>query len=99
MVNGREISMPEDLIKEIGTIDELAWELALSVHKDPSLRDGVKKEAEELRNRLLDLATMLEKTTPISYTIKRIISESILDLDFVIDGRLASLRLGHIIRR
>ena len=100
MVNGGEISKTEDLIKEIVTIDERAWELALSVHKDTSLRDSVKKEAEELQNRLLDLANMLEKAGPVYPNIKKIISESILDLDFVArEGRFASLRLGHLIRR
>ena len=100
MVNGGEISKTEDLIKKIYTIDKKAWELAFSVHKGHSLRDGVKKEAKELENRLLELANMREKAGPVNHTIKRIISESILDLDFAArEVRFASLRLGRLKRR
>ena len=87
----------KDLINEIGVINKRAWEMALSVHRDPSMRTIVKNEAKELSDRLLVLASELEKVGKGNYpTEAYMISESILDLQYAREyWPIVSLRLGR----
>lgn len=89
----------DKLVVELSVIDKKAFGMALSVHKDPTLRPQLGEEARLMRNRLLDIAEELERIDP--ETEKRWfhpISESILDLDFLVaDKGTTSLRLGDII--
>ena len=91
----------ENLINEIDVINKHALEMALSVHKNPSMRTIIKNKAKELSDRLHVLASELEQAGQDHYaTRSHIISESILDLCYAIeDGPIVSLRLGHEIKR
>jgi hypothetical protein len=91
---------PDQLVEELQTINKRAFQMALSVHKDSSLRSQLAEEAGLLQKRLLNIAEELEQVDP--ETEKRWshpISESVLDLDFVVAERgISSLRLGDIIK-
>jgi hypothetical protein len=95
-----EISTPEKLVEELETLNKRSFGMALSVHKDPSLRAQLSQEASLLQERLLDIAKEIERIAPAEH--KRWffrISESMLDFDFVIaDKDITSLRLGDIRR-
>lgn len=90
----------DQLVEELETINRQAFRMAFSVHQDSSLRSQLAEDARHLQKRVLNIAEELERIDP--DTRKRWlhpISESILDLEFVVtDTDITSLRLGDIIR-
>lgn len=90
----------DHLVEELEAINKRAFGMALSVHKNPSLRSQLAGEANLLRKRLMNIADELQRVghntnKPYSHWV----SESILDLDFVVAERdITSLRLGDIIK-
>lgn len=90
----------DQLAEEFERINKQAFRMALSVHKNPSLRSQLADEAGNLLKRLREIAGELERNHP--DTAKQWfhpISESILDLHFVMaDSGTTSLRLGDIIK-
>jgi len=88
------------LIEELETLNKQAFQMALSIYKDPVSRAESAEKARFLRKRLLDIAEEIEQIDPAVHKqwFHRI-SESILDFDFVVaDSGMTSLRLGEIIR-
>jgi hypothetical protein len=94
------LAKSDKLVEELEAMNKRTFGMALSVHEDPSLRPQLAEEARLLRKRLLDIAEDLERID--TDTRKRWfhpISESFLDLDFVVADRgITRLRLGDIIR-
>ncbi len=88
------------LVEELETINRQAFRMAFSVHQDSSSRSQLAEEAKLLQKRLLNIAEELERIDPdIRKRWFHPISESILDLDFVVtETDITSLRLGDIIR-
>ena len=90
----------DQLVEELEAINKQAFRMALSIHEDSSLRSQLAEEANLLQKRLLKMVEELKAIDP--DTAKRWfhpISESILDLDFVLADRdVTSLRLGDIIK-
>ncbi len=88
------------LIEELEMINKESFGMARSIHEQPALRTQAAEKASLLKKRLLDIAKELEQIAPEEH--KRwchAISESLLDLDFVVEDRgMTSLRLGDIIR-
>ena len=93
--------MAERIIQEINDIDRNAEELAELVLKNPLLRNSLEKGAEELEERLLDLADELEKIDSAAYArVADQVSEALLDLDFVqMETDMVSFRLGQVIEQ
>lgn len=99
----RMIEMNEQadkLVEELETVNKRAFQMARSVHRDASLRSQLAEEASLLQKRLLNIADELERIDPdMNKRYFHWISESILDLDFVVAERgVTSLRLGDIIK-
>ncbi len=90
----------DQLVEELETINRQAFRMAFSVHHDSSSRSQLEEEARLLQKRLLNIAEELERIDPdIRKRWFHPISESILDLDFVVtETDITSLRLGDIIR-
>ena len=90
----------DQLVEELKTINKRSFEMALSVHKNSSLRLELAGEASPMRKRLLVIAKEIERIDPdVRKRWFHPISESILDLDFVVtETDITSLRLGDIIR-
>ncbi len=90
----------DQLVEELETINRQAFRMAFSVHQDSNLRSQLAEEARLLQKRLLDIAEELERIDPdVRKRWFHPISESILDLDFVVtETDITSLRLGDIIR-
>jgi len=86
------------LIEELKAINQRAFGMALSVHKDPALRAQLAGEAHLLENKLLDIANELKRINPSLHQQWFLpISESLLDLLFVEGEReTVSLRLGDL---
>jgi hypothetical protein len=87
-------------VEELHAINKRAFEMALSVHGDPSMRVQLCDEARLLKKRLLHLAEEIERSDPV---LRRQwfhpISESLLDFNFVGEtAGITSLRLGDIIK-
>ncbi len=90
----------DQLVEELETINKRSFQMALSLHKDSSLRSQLVGEASPLQKRLLVIAEEIEQINPAvhKHWLHRI-SESFLDLDFVVtETDVTSLRLGDIIR-
>ncbi|MFH0871536.1 MAG: hypothetical protein V1878_03480 [bacterium] len=89
----------QEMVEEIEAIGKQAFDMAMSVVKNPACRAGLADQANLLSERLNHLAEELEKHHPTTYQERSDqISESILDLDFVkADMDIVSLRLGHFI--
>ncbi len=90
----------DQLVEELETINKRSFQMALSVHKDSSLRSELAREASPLQKRLLVIAEEIEQINPAVHKqwFHRT-SESFLDLDFVVtETDVTSLRLGDIIR-
>ena len=88
------------LVEELETINKRVFQIAVSVHKDSSLRSHLAEEASPLKKRLLDIAEEIEQIDPAVHKqwFHRI-SESLLDLDFVVaNSGITSLRLGDVIK-
>ena len=88
------------LEEELETIDKLSFRMAFSVHTDPGLRSQLAKEAGLLKRRLLAIADEIKQQDPAVHKqwFHRI-SESFLDIDFVVTGTdITSLRLGDIVK-
>jgi len=89
----------DHLVEELDTINKQAFRMAVSVHKNSSLRSQLDEEAHLLQKRLLDISEELERIDP--DTEKRwshLISESVLDLNFVMAEKgITGLRLGDMI--
>ncbi len=82
--------------REIGEINVKAFDMAQEVARDPSRREALAEEAAAMEERLLDLAEELDAKHP---GVAHAISESVLDLGFVIrDSSVMSLRLGHFLQ-
>jgi hypothetical protein len=88
------------LVEELETINKRSFQMALSVHKDSSLRSELAAQASLLQKRLLVIAEEIEQINPaVQKQWFHRISESFLDLDFVVtETNVTSLRLGDIIR-
>jgi len=88
------------LVEELETINKRSFQMSLSVHKDLSLRSELAGEASLLQKRLLVIAEEIEQINPpVHKQWFHRISESFLDLDFVLtETDVTSLRLGDIIR-
>lgn len=88
------------LIEELEMINKQSFKMACSVHKEPVLRTQFSEKAHLLRERLLDIAEEFKRIDPTKHrTWFFRISESLLDLDFVLADRdTTSLRLGDIIK-
>ncbi len=88
------------LIEELEMINREAFGMARSVHEQPALRTQAAEKAGLLKKRLLDIARELEEVASAEHQgWKHRISESLLDLDFILADRgVTSLRLGDIIR-
>jgi len=90
----------DKLIEELEMINKQSFGMARSIHKEPALRTQSAAKAHLLRKRLLDIAEEFERIDPAKHRewFHRI-SESLLDLDFVVADRgMTSLRLGDIIK-
>lgn len=90
----------DQLVEELETINKRSFQMSFSVHKDSSLRSELAGEASLLKKRLLVIAEEIEHINPAVHKqwFHRI-SESFLDLDFVVtETDVTSLRLGDIIR-
>ena len=88
------------LEEDLEAINKRAFQMALSIHDDSSLRSQLSEEASLLKKRLLNIAAELERIDPGGKKRRfHPISESILDLNFVVaDTGITSLRLGDIIK-
>jgi hypothetical protein len=97
--NAAEDRMPEELIREIHSIDGKAVDMAESVLRDPSLRNEFDTESKTLEERLMYLADELERIDSAAYeTVADRVSEALLDLVFVqTETDMVSLRLGQVI--
>ncbi len=92
--------MSGKLVEELEAINKRAFEMALSVHKDPASRTQLSQEASLLEKRLLHIAGELEQGDAAMHKqwFHRI-SESLLELMFVeAETPTVSLRMGDIIR-
>ncbi len=90
----------DQLVEELETINKRSFQMSFSVHKDSGLCSELAGEASLLEKRLLDIANELKQVAPAEHKqwFHRI-SESLLDLDFVItETDVTSFRLGDIIR-
>jgi hypothetical protein len=90
----------DKLVEELEMINKQSFGMACSIHKEPALRTQSGEKARLLRKRLLDIVEEIEQIDPTVYKqwFHRI-SESLLDLDFVMAERgISSLRLGDIIK-
>lgn len=89
----------DQLIEELEMINKQSFGMAHSIHKEPALRTQSADKAHLLRKRLLDIAEEFKRIDPAKHrTWFHRISESLLDLDFVLaDSGMTSLRLGDII--
>ena len=98
MTSGNE--RVDKLIEELEMIDKQSFVLARSIHKEPALRTSSAEKARLLRKRLLNIAEELERIDPkVHKQWFHRISESLLDLDFVVENSsMTSLRLGDIIK-
>ncbi|HTF99813.1 MAG TPA: hypothetical protein VK654_04395 [Nitrospirota bacterium] len=92
---------PLDKIEaELESISRQAFRMAVSVHRDAGLRARLAGEAGDIRSRLLDISEHLDR---IDLAAKKkwfhSISESLLDLDYVLAARdVTSIRLGDLMR-
>ena len=98
MTSGNE--RVDKLIEELEMIDKQSFVLARSIHKEPALRTSSAEKARLLRKRLLNIAEELERIdSKVHKQWFHRISESLLDLDFVVENSsMTSLRLGDIIK-
>ena len=90
----------DKLVEELEIINKQSFGMARSIHKEPALRTQSTEKARFLRKRLLDITEEIEQIDPTVHKqwFHRI-SESLLDLDFVVaDSGMTSLRLGDIIK-
>jgi hypothetical protein len=90
----------DKLIGELEMINKQSFGMACSVHEEPALRTQFAEMAHLMSERLLDIAEEFKRIDPAKHrTWFFRISESVLDLDFVLaDSGVTSLRLGDIIK-
>ncbi len=100
IVKGSDAMISDQLVEELKVINKRAFDMALSVHKDPGLRTQLTEEATPLQMRLLEIAEEIERIAPaVHKQWFHTISESILDLNFAKAATdFTSLRLGDIIK-
>lgn len=93
---------PANYEKRLREIDIVSQELAQQVSATPASRKDLTARAKALDEELLRIATTLKKADPAQFDrFSEMISESMLDLDYVLNEKTLaiSLRLGRKIQR
>jgi hypothetical protein len=89
----------ENRIREVDSINRRAFDMAMQIAADPSQRAVLAEEARSLKNKLLVLAHELDADPRGAAAVRREVSESVLDLDYVDHATdFLSLRLGDHLR-